>query len=396
MKAILVINSGSSTIKFSLFALLHGNLVRKYKGMVDRVLIQPVLTSESADGKEKFAETLEVSGCKDTYYQQAIEYILNWVTSKGFEIVGAGHRIVHSGPNYSEPVVLNDKITQELLDLTPIMPLHQPANINGVKILQEKMADVPQIGCFDTGFHATCNPISQTFAIPKKFRVAGIRRYGFHGLSYEYIATHLQNYMSEKEANGKFIVCHLGNGSTMCAIEHKKSVATSIGFTGLGGLPMGTRCDSLDPGTVLYLQEAYNLTTDELRNILYRECGLLGVSELSSDMRTLLESDSPEAKLAIDIYVHRIAIMAGQLAVELQGVDGIIFTAGIGENAPPIREMVCEKLKWLGVDLDVEKNKSPDKSARKISCGDSKIQVWVMPTDEEVVIAHHTLDNIVL
>jgi acetate kinase len=392
MKAILVINSGSSTIKFSVFSITDTTPTREYNGLVDRILMQPTLTIESCKTAEKITEEIAVFGEKETYYKQAIEAILRWVVGKGFELVAAGHRIVHGGPEYTKPVVLDKVITKKLLDLTPIMPLHQPYNVKGIEILSEELPNLLQVGCFDTMFHATCNPISQQYAIPNKFTEAGIKRYGFHGLSYEYIASQLPKYMSEKEANGKFVVAHLGNGSTMCAIEKQKSVATSIGFTGLGGLPMATRCDSIDPGAVLYLLENYGYNTEQLRNFFYKECGLLGVSGVSSDMRDLLASDKPEAKLAIDIYVHRIYIMTGQLVAELQGLDGFIFTAGIGENAAPVREQVCNHLTWLGVSLDKEKNKQKIKEAAKISSAKSQVPVWVIPTDEELMIAKHTLN----
>ena len=396
MDAILIVNSGSSTIKFALYSIGHtgvGGLTQKYKGIVDHILAAPDFKAESPNKTEKVFELIPVSGSQETYYQLAIEYILAWFLAKGFNIVAVGHRIVHSGPDYSAPIILNDEIITKLFSYVPIMPLHQPYNLNGVKILQMALPNAIQVGCFDTGFHVTCNPISQLYVLPKKFRTAGIRRYGFHGLSYEYIASKLPDCMSKKVAQGKFVVAHLGNGATMCAIENQKSVATSIGMTGIGGLPMGTRCDSIDPGTVLYMLDAYKLTTNQLLNIFYKESGLLGLSELSSDMRDLLASDKPEAKLAIQVFVHRISIFAGLLTAELQGIDGLIFTGGIGENASPIRQMVCERLKWLEINIDAEANEQKSAHVRKISSKDSKTSVWVIPTNEEVVIAKHTYEK---
>ena len=391
MQAILVINAGSSTVKFSVFAINQDELTKEYKGIVDKILIEPTFNAEVIKTGAKHKQNLELAANKETCYQQAIEYISQWLTEQGVKVIAAGHRIAHGGPKYSQPIILDDAIVKEIRELTPIMPLHQPYNATGIEVLCQKLPNIIQVGCFDTGFHSTCNPISQTYAWPKRFTSDGIRRYGFHGLSYEYIASQLPNYMSSQEAQGKFVVAHLGNGATMCAIEKQKSVATSIGFTGIGGLPMGTRCDSVDPGVVLYLLENYDYDTEQLRNFFYKECGLLGVSGVSSDMRELLASDNPDAKLAIDIFVHRITIHAGLLAAELQGFDGFIFTAGIGENAWQIREMVCEKLQWLGVTLDKEKNQQQIKDATKISSDQSQVPVWVIPTDEEVTIAKHTL-----
>ena len=393
MKTILIINSGSSTIKFSIFTNPETDKLTKiYSGIVDCILTQPHLTIKNlANNAKEIDSHIEMVGDKPTYYKQAIKCILAWIDEKGFDIIAAGHRIVHSGPNYSNPVIIDSEVLTELEKMTPLMPLHQPFNLKGIKILCQASPKLFQVGCFDTGFHATCNPISQHYALPKYLTDEGIRRYGFHGLSYEYIADQLPNYMSHEEAQGKFIIAHLGNGATMCGIKNQQSVATSIGATGLGGLPMGTRCDSIDPGLVLYLMEKYNWDTMRMQQLFYKESGLLGVSNLSSDMRVLLASDKPEAKLAIDIFVHRISIYAGLLAAELQGFDGFIFTGGIGENASPIREQVCDRLTWLGVLLDKEKNYAPSNAARKINQEKSKTPVWVMPTDEESMIAKHTL-----
>ena len=391
MRAILVINSGSSTVKFSVFAINSHGVELQYKGIVDKIVTQPDIKIQTDQGETVLAEEISVSGDKEAHYQQAIEYILNWTNAKNYDIVAAGHRIVHGGPKYFKPIILTDQIAAELLDLSHIMPLHQPYNIKGVKVLQQELPDIIQVACFDTAFHATCNPISQHFALPKRFTDKGFRRYGFHGLSYEYVASQLPKYMGDK-AQGKFVVAHLGNGSTMCAIENQKSVATSIGFTGLGGLPMATRCDSIDPGAVLYLLDTYGFTTEELRRIFYKESGFLGVSGFSSDMRDLLASDKPEAKLAVDIFVNRIVAYTGMLAAELEGIDGFIFTAGIGENASPVREQVCEHLKWLGMELDLTKNQQRVSQPTEISSKDSKIPVWVIPTNEELMIAEHTLE----
>jgi acetate kinase len=389
--AILVINSGSSTIKFSLFSSENKQLKRQYKGVVDRITTQPELTIEAVHNEFKLTENIFVSGEPATFYKQSIEHILRWLAENNFKLIGAGHRIAHGGQEYIAPVILTTKILTQLGKLNFVMPLHQPYNLKGVEILQETLPTVTQVGCFDTSFHVTCNPISQHFALPKRFTDDGIRRFGFHGLSYEYIASELPNCIDEQQANGKFVLAHLGSGASMCALKNLKSVATTLGLTAVGGLPMGTRCDALDPGTVLYLLDVYKLTTNDLLNILYKESGLLGVSGLSADMRVLLASDKPEAKLAVDIFVHRISIYAGLLAAELQGFDGLVFTGGIGENAGPVREQACAKMDWLGVELDSEKNRQRIKVPTKISTENSK-PVWVIPTDEELMIAKHTFE----
>lgn len=381
--SILIINSGSSTIKFAIF---NNELKKEHIGLVDNILTDPMVFIKSSDG-EKIKNKIKVTGEKNTYYEQVIEYILYWIKKKKINIVAAGHRVVHGGPDYDTPVVIDEHIMQKLSSYSSIMPLHQPFNLQGINILKKKLPDLLQVACFDTAFHSTCNPISQHYALPKYITDTGVRRYGFHGLSYEYVASQLPNLMQKKIAEGKWVVAHLGSGATMCALENQKSVATSIGFTALGGLAMGTRCDSIDPGCVIYLMDTYNLNKDKLLDLVYKKSGLLGVSGISSDMRVLLESEEADAKLAIDIFVHRVSIMTGQLACEMQGIDGFVFTAGIGENAAPIREMICDKLKWLGIEIDQEKNLSSSKEARIISAEKSKVPVWVIPTDEELMIA---------
>lgn len=397
MDAILVLNSGSSTIKFALFTIVNNDLVLQYQGLVDCVTTKPIFKIRSANNTaENVDEPVKISG-NTSHNEQAVRHLLRWLTTKKLRITAVGHRIVHSGPDYAAPIVLSDTVINKLASYAEMMPLHQTFNLNGVRILREILPNITQVACFDTGFHVTCNPLAQTYALPKKFRDAGIRRYGFHGLSYEYITSKLSDCMSSVKAQGKFVIAHLGNGSTMCAIEKQKSVATSIGMTGIGGLPMGTRCDAIDPGAILYMLNTYKLSTKELLNILYRESGLLGLSEFSSDMRELLASDKPEAKLAIDVFVHRVATFTGSLAAELQGIDGLIFTGGIGENAASIRKMICERLKWLHVELNNDLNSAKITGATKISTARNKVEIFVIPTNEELVIAKHTyrLTNVI-
>lgn len=392
MEIILVINSGSSTLKFSLFSIDKGVVKKEYQGIVDRAFYEPTASIKSISTGKKEGEKINVAGDKSTYYQQSIEYILNWISSHKFNVVAAGHRVVHGGSDYFAPVILDDDVVCKLSRLSPVMPLHQPFNLKGVEVLRKRLPKVLQVACFDTAFHSTCNPISQHYALPKKITDAGVRRYGFHGLSYEYVALELAKIMPPKEAQGKFVVAHLGGGATMCAIHKQKSVATSIGFTGIGGLPMGTRCDSIDPGAVLYIMDKYSLDTKQMYDLLYKESGLLGVSGVSADMRDLLLSNKKEAKLAIDIFVHRVSIHAGSLAAELQGLDGFIFTGGIGENAAPIREMIGQNLMWFGAKIDHEKNHQQIISPTKISAESSRVAIWVVPSDEDSMIAKHAFE----
>jgi len=360
MKTIIVLNAGSSSLKFAFFEVKGNVLTMIHKGSLD--------TTEDS-------------------YQKTMHDILNLAKNKGFEIVAAGHRIVHGG-DFATAVVLKDKVIEKLTQLIPFSPLHQPYNLKGVAILKQEYPTLFQTASFDSAFHSTCDPISQHYALPKELTDKGIRRYGFHGLSYEYIAMQLPKYLAN--AKGRVLVAHLGSGSTMCAIKNLKSVATSIGMTSMGGLPMGTRCGDVDPYLAVYLVDQ-GWSTKKIQNLFYRESGLLGVSKISSDMRKLLESDHPDAKLAVDIFVHRISLFSGALAAELGGVDGFVFTGGIGTNSAALRAMVEKKISWLGITLDRDKNDMTI-LPRKISSDNSKVEVWVIPTDEEIIIAKQTLD----
>ncbi|HDG9776736.1 TPA: acetate/propionate family kinase [Raoultella planticola] len=393
MKSILVINSGSSSVKFALFRIQSNSINKVYSGLIENVQVEPLLTIKNSDDGKKLAE-LEPLDKSGSPYESAISYILKWLTDKNFHVVAVGHRIVHGGASYSSPVILRDVDLEELSKLNNICPLHQPHNINGVRIIEKLLPDALQIGCFDTGFHKSCNPISQTFSIPKKYRENGVKRYGFHGLSYEYISQTMPEIVPSDIVNGKWIVCHLGSGATMCAFHGLKSLATSIGFSAIGGLPMGTRADSLDPGLVIYLMKEYQMNTDEILSLIYKESGLLGVSEISSDIRDLHASDSPKAKLAVDLFAHQITNHFGMLCAELQGCDGIIFTGGIGENDPILRDLVCRNLQWLNFEIDpIANNNVFGGVTGRISKDDSK-DIWVIPTDEELMIARHAYESI--
>ncbi|WP_203563930.1 acetate/propionate family kinase [Deefgea sp. CFH1-16] len=299
-------------------------------------------------------------------------------------LVAVGHRVVHGGMRYTAPVALNAAIVQDLSCLTALAPLHQPHNLKPISILLKQRADLLQVACFDTAFHCTQAAVEQTFALPQQITELGVRRYGFHGLSYEYITTVLPQYAAQAR---RVVVLHLGNGASMCAIQDGKSVASSMGFTAVDGLPMGTRCGNLDPGVVLYLIDELKMDVRAIEKLLYQQSGLLGVSGVSSDMRTLLDSDEPQAKFAVDLFVYRIARELGALAATMGGVDALVLPAGIGEHAPLIRQRVCQAAAWLGLDLDEAANQA---GAACISRADSAVSAWLIPTHEEWMIAQHT------
>jgi acetate kinase len=387
-KAILTLNSGSSSIKFSIFSIENGTLTRECKGLIDNILKKPSLHIKCSEQLKTF--DWETSETKDPY-EYAVHKIVDSV-QQDFELVAAGHRVVHGGIQYNTPILIDDENLAYLNTLSPLAALHQPYNLKGIRILRDELPKLPQIACFDTSFHTTCHKLSQMFAIPKKLTEQGIKRYGFHGLSYEYIVSKLGQYLPSDKVNGKIIIAHLGSGVSMCGIHHKQSVSISIGFSVLDGLPMGTRCGSIDPGVLLHLMSNYHMDYDALFHLLYKESGLLGVSGgMSSDMRELLQSDSEDAKRAVDLFVYRVSTWIGTLAAELQGLDAIIFTAGIGENSPEIRERVCRRAAWLGVEIDQPKNL---KNSVEIHHQNSKILVYAIPTDEELMIAAHTYQNL--
>jgi acetate kinase len=324
-------------------------------------------------------------------HEGALEHLRTFLLALGNEwrLSGVGHRVVHGGVKYARPVRITEQILGDLQELIPLAPLHQPHNLQPIRAIAERMPKVPQVACFDTAFHRSNPPLTQMFALPKALTDAGVRRYGFHGISYEYISSVLPQ-CDPRAATGRTVALHLGNGSSMCAIAGGKSVASTMGFTAMEGLPMGTRCGSLDPGVVLFLLEQRGMDVRAVEKMLYNECGLLGVSGVSSDVRTLLESNEPGAKLALDFYVYRIGRELGSLAAALGGLDAVVFTAGIGENAVAIRERVCRDAAWLGVELDAVANANSDKSGC-ITTRRSRVTGWVIPTNEELMIARHTL-----
>ncbi len=385
--AILVLNSGSSSVKFAAFAVETNALELELRGQLEGLYTAPRFVARNPRGKV-IAEKSWGEGVK-LGHEGALEHLRSFLLglSKELRLAGIGHRVVHGGVSYGRPVLVNKEVLADLQELIPLAPLHQPHNLRPIHIVMEQMPDVPQVACFDTAFHLSNPSLAQTFALPKALTEAGVRRYGFHGISYEYISSVLPE-RDPRAAAGRTVVLHLGNGSSMCALAGGKSVASTMGFTAMEGLPMGTRCGSLDPGVILFLLEQRKMDVRAVEKMLYNESGLLGVSGVSSDVRTLLESKEPGAKLALDLYVYSIGRELGSLAAALGGLDALVFTAGIGENAVSIRERVCRSAAWLGVELDPVANA---KGGECITTRRSRVTGWVLPTNEELMIARHTL-----
>ena len=387
MDVILVVNSGSSSLKFALYSVVDKANKPLLTGRVTGIGVEPVLTAKMGDtplDNQSPFEEIPKNATHEWLIRELLQRLNNKYTQ--FNPVAVGHRIVHGGSEFAQPTLITKDTLQQLKDLIPLAPLHQPHSIVAIEAIAKNEPDLTQIACFDTSFHRTQSKIEQMFAIPRALTDEGLIRYGFHGLSYEYIASVLPNYLGDK-ANGRVLVAHLGNGTSMCAMKDRKSVASTMGFSTLEGLIMGTRCGLLDAGVILHLIKQKGLTVEEVSKMLYHESGLLGVSGISSDMRVLEESDHPHAKQAIELFCHRAKEEIGNLTAVMHGLDAIIFTAGIGENSNLIREKICESLAWLGVDLDLEANKT---KKGKISNAHSKVQVYVIPTDEEATIANST------
>lgn len=323
----------------------------------------------------------------DTQHRRTLDFLVQWLREhdSGRPVAAVGHRVVHGADRYAAPVALAPADVEALAGFVPLAPLHQPHNVAGIRALTRLLPGVPQVACFDTAFHMTQPALARRFALPRRLSEAGIKRYGFHGLSYEYIARVLPQHLGAK-ADGRVVVAHLGNGASMCAMQERKSVATTMGFTALDGLMMGTRCGAIDPGVLLHLMEFRQLDAAGLNRLLYKESGLLGVSGISQDMRALLASPAAEAAEAVELFCYRIARELGSLAAALGGLDALVFTAGIGEHAAPVREQVCRRAEWLGVRLDDAANA---RHATRISAPDSPVDVLVLPTNEEWMIAQH-------
>jgi acetate kinase len=388
--AIVVLNAGSSSLKFSLFLLRGHELELTSRGQVEGLYTDPRFTAKDTSGKVK--EEKSWGQGVELGHSGAIDHLVAFLRSnlQGDRLAGVGHRVVHGGLDYSTPVRIDGEVLQTLEKFVPLAPLHQPHNLSSIRLLLERLPQLPQVACFDTSFHRSNPEVAQMFALPTQLHDAGVRRYGFHGLSYEYIASVLPQ-VDAKAAGGRTVVLHLGNGASMCALQGGRSVASTMGFTAVDGLPMGTRCGAIDPGVILFLMDQRGMDVRAIENLVYKQSGLLGVSGMSSDMRALLASEDPRAHIAIDLYVYRIGRELGSLAAALGGLDAIVFTAGIGEHASVIRERVCADAQWLGVELDADANA---RGGPRISTNASRVSALVVPTNEELMIARHTRDLI--
>jgi acetate kinase len=387
-ETILVINAGSSSIKFQLFNVAPGDrLQRRMKGQIEGVGTRPRLLAKDIDGNilaDETWSTSEVGGVPDAL-AKLVQFLRQQIGQRLPAAVG--HRVVHGGPDYSAPRIVNGAVLRRLERLAPLAPLHQLNNLGPIRAIMDRQPHLLQVACFDTAFHRGHPEVADRFAIPEELYVEGVRRYGFHGLSYEYIAERLKE-ISPEAAKGRVVVAHLGSGASMCAIHNGRSVESTMGFTALDGLPMGTRPGQLDAGIVLYLMNQKRMTASEAQRFLYNDCGLKGLSGVSNDVRDLLQSPEPRAKLALDCFTYRIALSTGSLAAAMNGIDALVFTAGIGEHAPAIREMVLKRVAWLGLKIAPQAN---EKNRLRISDRRSRVACFVIPTDEELMIAKHTL-----
>ena len=382
----LVLNAGSSSLKFCVFQRPMGEGWRmEARGQIDGIGTSPRLSVKDANGESLAKQDLDAT-VRDG--RNALGALATWLRSKygGSRVLGVGHRVVHGGSRFKGPTVLDRPILAELNELVPLAPLHQPYNLAAIDAVFERLPGVPQVACFDTSFHRGQSAVAELIPLPRDLREAGLQRYGFHGLSYEYIASVLPQTAPEI-ANGRVIVAHLGSGASLCALKDGKSVDSTLGFTALDGLCMGTRPGTLDPGVVLHLFQGLNMSAKEVETLLYKKSGLLGISGISNDMRDLLGRSEPEARLAVDYFVYRVAKEIGALTAVLGGLDGLVFTAGIGENSPEIRQRICTASAWLGIEVDEAANASRE---TKISTTKSAVPVLVIPTNEELMIARHT------
>ncbi len=383
-KGILTINAGSSSVKFGLFALANPIAAKAdMAGQIDGIGTNGTKMVAKANGERILDQAIPGEAVT---HDQAFDALLKWFVTaySDWELVAVTHRVVHGGELYSQPIVVDHTVIEHLVGFFPLAPLHEPHNVAGIKALQALLPNVPQVACFDTAFHRTQPALAQTFPLPRSLTAEGIKRYGFHGLSYEYIARTLPHH--SHRANGRVVVCHLGNGASMAAMVGRKCVATSMGFSTIDGLMMGTRCGAIDPGVILNLMETKNLSVKDMTRILYKESGLLGVSGISQDMRTLLSSTEPEADEAVNLFCYRLVREIGSHAAAAGGIDALVFTGGIGENSAEVRRRVGLQLEWMGIRMDHEANHRNDVV---ISSGNSSVDVLVIPTNEEWMAAHH-------
>jgi acetate kinase len=383
---IAVINAGSSSIKFAIYEAGQQGDDLLFRGQLEQIGVAPCLHAEDARGEVLAgsswpADSLDHAGAAKKVLNTCVELL------HGRPVSAIGHRVVHGGMDFGTPVRLDKNVIASLAKLVPLAPLHQPHNLAVIEAIAEAAPRIPQVACFDTAFHRTQPHVAQQFAVPRKYTEAGLRRYGFHGLSYEYVSTHLRA-INPELAKGRVIIAHLGNGASLCALREGRSIASTMGFTAVEGLVMGTRCGSIDPGALLYLMDTYGMDARAIEDMIYRRSGLLGVSGISADMRRLRSASDPAASEAIELFVYRAVREIGSLAAGLGGLDGLIFTAGIGQNDPATRAEIAAGCGWLGVQLDPERNA---RSKGLISTDASRVSTWVIPTDEERIIAHHTM-----
>jgi acetate kinase len=381
----LVLNAGSSSLKFCVFCRRQTNDWRlESRGQIGGIGTAATLSAQNGEGY-RIADT-KLDDVRDQ--RDGLDALAAWLRSMygGARVLGVGHRVVHGGRHFTGPTVITPEVLAELRHLEQLAPLHQPYNLAAIDAVTKRLPGVPQVACFDTSFHRTQSLLADLVPLPREFRDAGVQRYGFHGLSYEYIASVLPQVAPEL-ADGRVIVAHLGSGASMCAMHNCRSVDNTLGFTALDGLCMGTRPGAVDPGVILHLFTAFNLSAKDVAKIIYKQSGLLGISGISNDMRDLLRSVEPEARLAVDYFVYRAAKEIGALAAVLGGLDGLVFTGGIGENASEIRRRICDACVWLGLELDPQAN---DGRTARISTATSRVSAWVIPTNEELMIARHT------
>jgi acetate kinase len=380
----LVLNAGSSSLKFCVFERPPGERWHlEARGQIEGIGTAPRLSVKDENNQSLANQDVAV---RDAH--EALDTLATWLRSKydRSRLLGVGHRVVHGGARFTGPTKLNADVLRELHQLVPLAPLHQPYNLAAIEAVFQRLPGIPQVACFDTSFHRGQPAVAELIPLPRDLRQQGLQRYGFHGLSYEYIASVLPQ-VAPESADGRVIVAHLGSGSSLCALKNRKSVDSTLGFTALDGLCMGTRPGSLDPGVVLHLFQTLKLSAKEVETLLYKKSGLLGISGISNDMRDLLGRNESAARLAVNYFVYRAAKEIGALTAALGGLDALVFTAGIGENSPEIRKRICEASAWLGIELDEAANANRQS---KISTAGSKISVWVIPTNEELMIARHT------
>ena len=381
-----VLNAGSSSLKFCVYGRTLVGLWRlETRGQVEGIGSLPRFTAKDGKGQTVAEEVLD-HGMGDA--RAALDFLATWLQFRfhGARVIGVGHRVVHGGARYTGPAIVTAEVLENLRRLVPLAPLHQPHNLAAIDAVAARLPDVPQVACFDTSFHRGQPAVAELVPLPLDLCRSGIQRYGFHGLSYEYIVSVLPQ-VAPEVASGRVIVAHLGSGASMCALKNGRSVDSTLGFTALDGLCMGTRPGALDPGVVLYLQQGLGMSVSEVETILYRKSGLLGISGTSSDMRTLLASGDDAARLAVAFFVYRAAKEIGALVAVLGGIDALVFTAGIGENSAEIRRRICEASAWVGIELDGSANV---RRGPRISKAGSRVSAWVIPTNEELVIARHT------